>query len=251
MTTRKTCFGIGALLLSLLLTLPASAVGQGTGRITGRVLDVSNGQPLASAQVFVDGGAIGTITDLNGRYVLSDVPVGTVSVIAQLIGYATKTVTDVAVDGSNVVTLDITLSEAAVELEGITISADRERGGQAFLLDQRRTATAMVESVGSVDIGRRPDSDAADVAKRLTGVTVADGKYVFVRGLGERYSQTSLNGSSLPSPEPEREVVPLDLFPSGFLESLQTQKTYTPDLPPISPGDLWRSRRRTSPTSSR
>ncbi len=65
----------------------------------------------------------------------------------------------------------------------------------------------------------------------MTGVTVSEGKYVFVRGLGERYSQTSLNGSSLPSPEPEREVVPLDLFPSGFLESLQTQKSYTPDLP--------------------
>jgi hypothetical protein len=65
----------------------------------------------------------------------------------------------------------------------------------------------------------------------MTGVTVSDGKYVFVRGLGERYSQTSLNGSSLPSPEPEKSVVPLDLFPSGFLESLETQKSYTPDQP--------------------
>ncbi|MFW6200111.1 MAG: TonB-dependent receptor domain-containing protein, partial [Gemmatimonadota bacterium] len=75
------------------------------------------------------------------------------------------------------------------------------------------------------------DSDAAEVARRMTGVTVSDGKYVYIRGLGERYSQTSLNGSSLPSPEPEKEVVPLDLFPSGFLESLQTQKSYTPDKP--------------------
>ena len=60
---------------------------------------------------------------------------------------------------------------------------------------------------------------------------MSDGKYVFIRGLGERYSQTALNGSPLPSPEPEKEVVPLDLFPSGFLESLTTQKSYTPDQP--------------------
>ncbi|MDX1675217.1 MAG: TonB-dependent receptor, partial [Longimicrobiales bacterium] len=80
-------------------------------------------------------------------------------------------------------------------------------------------------------ISRQPASDAAEVAQRMTGVTVSDGKYVFIRGLGERYSQTTLNGSSLPSPEPEKDVVPLDLFPSGFLESLRTQKSYSPELP--------------------
>jgi len=159
------------------------------------------------------------------------VPTGTVSLTAQSLGYGTKTVTDLEVPADEVVAFNITLEQQAVAIAGITVSAEFEAGSASALLDERRTSVAAVEAVGAQEISRRPDSDAAAVAKRMTGVTVAEGKYVFVRGLGQRYSQTSLNGSSLPSPEPEREVVPLDIFPSGFLESLSTQKTYTPDLP--------------------
>lgn len=216
----------------LATAVPAGLDAQAaTGRILGRVVDAASGKVLSGAQVFVNDGVVGALSDLDGRYVMSRVPLGTVSVTAQLLGYGTKTVTGVVVEEGRPSVLDITLDESAVQLEGIVIEATRERGSQAFLLDRRRTANSMVEAVGAAEIGRRPDSDAADVARRMTGVTVSEGKYVFVRGLGERYSQTSLNGSSLPSPEPEREVVPLDLFPSGFLESLSTQKSYTPDLP--------------------
>lgn len=220
-------------LTALLMLAPVMVEAQAptTGRIIGRVLDAGTARPMSGAQVFVGEGAIGTLTDLNGRYVLADVPVGLVDVTVQMIGYGTKTITDVEVVAGQVASLDITVEERALEVEGIVVTSAREEGSQAFLLDQRRTSTALLEGVGSTEISRRPDSDAADVAQRMTGVTVSEGKYVFVRGLGERYSQTTLNGSSLPSPEPEREVVPLDIFPSGFLESLQTQKSYTPDLP--------------------
>jgi len=80
-------------------------------------------------------------------------------------------------------------------------------------------------------MSRSPDGDAAEAVKRVSGVTVQDGKYVFVRGLGERYTTTSLNGARVPSPEPERKVVPLDLFPSGLIQTITTAKTFTPDLP--------------------
>ena len=208
-----------------------SLSAQQTGTIVGHVLDASTARALSGAQVFVNDGVAGALSDLDGRFVIARVPVGLVSVTAQMIGYGTKTVTEVSVSAGQVVPLDITLTESAVELDEIVITATRERGSQAFLLDERRTSDALIEGLGAAEISARPASDAADVAQRITGVTVSEGKYVFVRGLGERYSQTSLNGSSLPSPEPEREVVPLDLFPSGFLESLQTQKSYTPDLP--------------------
>ncbi len=221
-----------ALTLCLLAVLttgtPVSA--QAVGRIVGRVYDVTSGRPINGAQVYLSDATLGTLSDLDGRFVLTGVPVGTHSVVAQMLGYVTKTITGVEITGG-VAALDVGLEVTAVEIEGITVSAELERGNNVVLLDQRRTANALVEAVGAVDISRRPDSDAADVAKRMTGVTVSEGKYVFVRGLGERYSQTTLNGSSLPSPEPDKEVVPLDLFPTGFLESLETQKSYTPDLP--------------------
>ncbi len=221
----------GLLTLLALFVVPAS--GQQAGRVIGRVLDAASARPLVNAQVYIGDGStgVGALSDLNGRYVLTNVPVGLVTVTVQQLGYGTKSVTEVEVRSNETTTLDITLEESAVALEGIMITADREEGSNAFLLDQRRTATALVEAVGAEEISRRPDSDAADVAQRMTGVTVTDGKYVFVRGLGERYSQTSLNGSAMPSPEPEKEVVPLDLFPAGLLESMVTQKSYTPDLP--------------------
>jgi len=201
------------------------------GRIIGKILDAESARPLAAVQVSLEDGSAGALTDIDGRYVLSRVPAGSHTVVVQRVGYGTKRITGVEVAGGSVVPLDVTIEEQAVEVEGITVSAVREMGSTAALLDQRRTASALVDAVGSAEIGRRPDSDAADVARRMTGVTVSDGRYVFVRGLGGRYSQTTLDGSSLPSPEPEKEVVPLDLFPSGFLESLEAQKSYTPDLP--------------------
>lgn len=218
--------------LCLGLLVPVSAETQESSRVFGRVFDAQTGQPLAGVQVAVNGGGLGgTLTDLDGRYLTGQIPVGMVSITANMIGYHAKTVTEVEVVAARPTVLDLTLEQATLELSGIVITADRERGSQAFVLDQRRTANSLVDAVGAAEISRRPDADAAEVAKRLAGVTISEGKYVFVRGLGERYSQTSLDGSSLPSPEPEREVVPLDLFPSGFLESLETQKSYTPDLP--------------------
>lgn len=229
----RSTFRFTALVALVAVAAPGarSLSAQQTGTIVGHVLDASTARALSGAQVFVNDGVAGALSDLDGRFVIARVPVGLVSVTAQMIGYGTKTVTEVSVSAGQVVPLDITLTESAVELDEIVITATRERGSQAFLLDERRTSDALIEGLGAAEISARPASDAADVAQRITGVTVSEGKYVFVRGLGERYSQTSLNGSSLPSPEPEREVVPLDLFPSGFLESLQTQKSYTPDLP--------------------
>ncbi len=98
-------------------------------------------------------------------------------------------------------------------------------------LDAQRRAAGIVSAITAEQIQQSPDGDAAQAIQRVSGVTVQDGKYVFVRGLGERYTTTSLNGARLPSPEPERKIVPLDLFPSSLLQTITTSKTFTPDLP--------------------
>ena len=214
--------------LAALLPSPAAAQA---GRIAGRVSDVMTGEGIAGVSVAAPALGREALTDLDGRFVLTGLPAGSHSVTVAMLGYSTKTVTGVEVEEGRTTALPIGLDVSVLNLESLTVSAERERGSATFLLDQRRTSNALVEAVGADEISRRPDSDAADVARRMTGVTVTEGRYVFVRGLGERYSQTSLNGSSLPSPEPEREVVPLDLFPAGALESLETQKSYTPDQP--------------------
>lgn len=218
-----------------------------TGRVTGKVFSSQNGEPVASAQVFLDGAGAGALTDLNGRYVLDQVPAGTHAVTVQSLGYAQKTVSDVEVVSGETAVLDITVAPQAIELESITVEASVERGTTTALLTDRKLAANVTDAIGAVQIARSPDGTAAAALKRVPGVSVVDGKYVYVRGLGERYASTTLNGAPLPSPEPDKKVIPLDLFPSGLLESVVTAKTYTPDQPGDYAGGLVQIRTRAFP----
>ena len=175
---------------------------QQSGRVVGQIYDAESGRALMGAQVFVAGTAFGALSGLDGRYTIGGVPAGTVSLTVMMIGYATKTVTGIAVPAGGAVRSDVTLSTAAVEIEGITVSATQERGSVAGSLNEMRTAAGVLSAISADEITRSPDSDAAAAIRRVSGVTVQDGKYVFVRGLGERYTTTSLNGARLMSPEP-------------------------------------------------
>jgi TonB-dependent receptor len=201
-----------------------------TGRIVGRVLDAQTGAGLPNVVVEVVGSPLRVTSGLEGRYVVAAAPAGVVSLRAQSLGYAAKTVTAVAVPSGGAVELNISLDPAAVELAAIEVTAAAERGSVSRALDMQRNATGVMNAIGSEQIARSPDGDAAAAIQRVSGVTVQDGRYVFVRGLGERYTTTSLNGSRIPSPEPERKMVPLDLFPAGLLQTITTAKTFTPDL---------------------
>lgn len=220
------------LLTVLLAGAVAPAVSQSaTGRIVGRVIDATSGDPIPGVQVVIVAAAIGGRTDLTGRCTLLNVPAGTHTVTARSIGYGEKSVMGVVVTGGVALALDISLTAAAVQVTGIEVTAEVERGSVGRALEEQRAASNIVSSMSQEQIQRSPDSDAGQAVQRVSGVTVQDGRYVFVRGLGERYTTTSLNNTRIPSPEPERKVVPLDLFPAGLLQSITTSKTFTPDQP--------------------
>lgn len=223
--------------------------GSDTGRIVGRVLNAQSGQPLSGAQVFVAAGTIGGLTAVDGRYFLRGVPVGLRSITVQLIGFGTKTVTDVEVRADQTVTLDINVDPQAVALEGITVSAAAERGSTTSLLTERRMSAVVSDAIGADQISRSPDGDAAAALRRVPGLSVVDGKYAYVRGLGERYSATTLNGSPLASPVPDKKVIPLDVIPSALLESIVTSKSYSPDQPGDYAGGLVQLRTRSFPAN--
>lgn len=215
---------------------PGAAAGQlamgesvaDRGRITGRVLDAETGRPLPGAEVIVEATGRRVLAGVDGLFELRDVPVGEQAVLASSLGYASTRVPGLIV-GESRTWVEIALKPAAVEVAGVRVRAAREQGSVTAGLTAQRAATAMVSAIGAEQIGRSPDGDAAAAIKRVSGVSVQDGKYVFVRGLGERYTTASLNGARIPSPEPERRVVPLDLFPAGLIETITTSKTFTPD----------------------
>jgi TonB-dependent receptor len=200
-----------------------------TGRIVGRVLDATTGQGLSDVGVQVVGTTLGTQTAVEGRYAVPNIPAGTVTIQVRRLGYAPKTVTGILVDVGQTLEQNIAMQPSSVQLQSVSVTAAAERGTVNEALDQQRTATGIVSAVTAEQITKSPDSDAAQAVQRVSGVTVQDGKYVFVRGLGERYTTASLNGARIPSPEPEKRVVPLDLFPAGLLQTITTSKTFTPD----------------------
>ncbi len=219
--------------LLTLLALPAVAAAQAptTGRIVGRVLDAASGLGLSDAGIQVVGTTQGTMSGVEGRYAIGNVAPGTVTLQVRRIGYAPKTITGLFLEAGQTIVQDVTITQASVQLTAQIVTADAERGSVNSALDAQRTSVNVVSSVTAEQIARSPDGDAAQAVGRVAGVSVQDGKYVFVRGLGDRYTQTSLNGARIPSPEPEKKVVPLDLFPTGLLQTITTIKTFTPDQP--------------------
>jgi TonB-dependent receptor len=218
-------------LLAICGVAPLEAQEQTTGRIVGRIIDLNTGLGLSDVGVQVVGTTIGTMSGLDGRYTISSLPAGTVTLHVRRLGYQPKTVTGLLLDAGTSLQQNVGLQAATLQLQTLEVTAEAERGSVNSAIDAQRNATGIVSAVSAEQISRSPDSDAAAAVQRVSGVTVQDGKYVAVRGLGERYTTTSLNGSRLPSPEPERKVVPLDLFPSGLLQAITTSKTFTPNQP--------------------
>ena len=138
--------------------------------------------------------------------------------------------------------------EDTTELSGVEVEGSYSEGGQELYTDERRATAAVTEAVSAEQIARTGDSDAASTLKRVTGLSVVDGRYVFVRGLGDRYSSVLLNGAQIPSPDPTRRVVPLDLFPTELLEGVVIQKSYGADLPGEFGGGTVQLRTRGVPT---
>lgn len=211
--------------------LPAQQATPTTGRIVGRVIDAASGSGLAAVGIQVVGTTLGAQSGVDGRFTIAGVPAGTVTLTVRRIGYAPKTVTGIFLEAGKTVEQDVTLAEASLQIAAQVVTASAERGSVNEALDAQKNSVNVVSSVTAEQIAKSPDGDAAAAVGRVSGVSVQDGKYVFVRGLGDRYTQTSLNGARIPSPEPEKKQVPLDLFPTGLLQTITTIKTFTPDQP--------------------
>lgn len=230
-----------AMVVALLLASAATAHGQAaapaarTGTVAGRVIDKASAQPMLGAQVAVEARGLGASTDLDGRFRIERVPEGRQVLVVRRIGFAPVRLDSVVVRAGQATVLTIAMESAAQRLTQVKIQADptppRRTNSDAGLLATRAQAAAVTDGISAEQIAKSPDSDAADAMKRVTGVSVLDDKYIVVRGLNERWSNTLLNGAELPSPEPLRKVVPFDIFPASLLESVVTSKTATPDRP--------------------
>lgn len=207
---------------------PVEALG--SGRVEGRIVSAENGKPIGGAVLYVSGTPIEVKTDGDGRYGF-DAPEGSYALSVIATGFASITVDGVAVAADQTAQRDLELVPAGVELPEYVVLEPFVEGSLAAFTEERRESSAVSDVLGAEQISRAGDSDAAGALRRVTGITLVDGKFVYVRGLGERYSSTLLNGAQIPSPDPTRRVVPLDLFPTEILEGIVIQKTYSAEMP--------------------
>ena len=215
--------------------VPVEVAPLPNGKIKGSILDSSTkvGLPAATIQVFgVASGDITTVAELDGTFVV-ELPAGTYKVTFSTPEYVDFSTT-VTVVANQDIEVGANLDPAAVETgseETIEIVDRIDVRKESAVLAVRRAAPVVSDALSSQEIARTPDSNASDAVKRVVAVSVLDGRYVALRGLEGRYVTAVLNGVLLPSPEPDRNAVPLDLFPTNLLSTMTVMKTYAADLP--------------------
>ena len=218
-------------LLSLLFFTPLAANGQATGSVSGVVVDSETGETLIGANVLISGTSIGAQSDLDGQFEIPGLPPGEYDVEVSYIGYLTTRVASVRIESGAGARLGIELAPAAIGLDEVVVEAEAARNLEALLLRDRQKAAAVSDAISAEAISRSGSTTASDAMKKVTGASVVGGKYVYVRGLGDRYMNTQLNGATLPSADPDRNAVAFDLFPASLLDNIVTTKTFTPDRP--------------------
>ena len=214
--------------LICIFSLVSSLIIAQTGTISGTMTDES-GMTVPFANVIIQETGEGFSTELDGTY-SHEVAVGTYTITASYIGYADLVIEAVEVLAGQVTELDLVLKEEGEVIDEIVVTAKAIRNTEAALMTIQKRAPGLLDGVSSQAIKKSGDGDVGSAIKRVTGVSVQSGKHVVVRGLGDRYSRTILNGMDIPGLDPDKNSVQLDLFPTNIVDNLLVFKSFTPNL---------------------
>ena len=215
----------------LLWTVATFSLAAQTAAIQGLIKDAETQETLIGATVLIVGTTTGTSSDYNGQFLLSNLEAGTYDLKVSYISYQTLIISKVVVEGDKVVTLNISLLPESENLTEVVVEAKALQNNASAILAKQMESINILDGISADEFQKFGDNDAGGALRRVVGVSVESGKYVYVRGLGDRYNKVSLNGGQLPSLDPNKNAVQMDLFPSSLLDNIVVYKTYTPDLP--------------------
>jgi len=218
------------ILLLVVLIFQTTFVWSQIGTVRGQLIDDSNGTTIPFANILIQETGSGVSTDLDGMYSVDLVP-GTYTFEVSYIGYAQLNVSEVIVTEGQVTLLDLRLKEESAVLDQVVVTAKAIRNTETALMTIQKKSPNLLDGISSQQFKRIGDSNAASAIKRVPGVSVQGGKYVFVRGLGDRYTKSILNGMDIPGLDPDRNTVQLDVFPTNIIDNIIVLKSFTPDLP--------------------
>ncbi len=228
----KRSFPTNILVISFIIIVLMTATGFATtGKVIGSVVDKETGEPLIGASVLIKGTTIGAASDLDGKYMVKLVPPGTYTLLISSVGYSPMEIVEVVIEDGKSLNLDIALERRLIEGKTIKVTAKAVQNTEASLLKARQHSTTISDAISSESISRSGSGDAAEAMSKVTGASVVGGKFVYVRGLGGRYSNARLNGAVLPTADPDGQAVQMDLFPTNLLDNITVEKNFSPDKP--------------------
>ncbi len=207
------------------------------GIVRGNVID-EIGEPLFSANAVLKGTGIGLTSDFDGKFELSAEP-GIYELEISFIGYATIVITDVEVKPGEVTLIEnIKIEPSSSQLAAVTVTATQIKNNETSVLLAKKKSGNVTDGISAQTFRKMGDGDAAAAVTRVPGVSLQDGKYVFVRGLGDRYTKTQLNGLDVPGLDPDRNSLQLDIFPTNVIDNILVVKSFSAELPADFVGGL-------------
>ncbi len=217
------------LLLTLFFISASYAQESTKGTIAGKLMDKEiSGETLPFANVIIKGTSQGTTTDIDGLYSLENITPGTYTVIYSFVGYETLEVPNVIVVAGKVTEINTALGSSAASLDEVVIKTVSRRDSQVALLIEQKKAIEIKESIGAQELAKMGVTDAATATTKISGVSSSEASGdIFVRGLGDRYLNSTMNGLPIPSDDVERKNIDLELFSTNIIQNVSISKTYS------------------------
>jgi len=216
------------LFASLLLSLTAFAQ---TGTVRGTITDAKTKESLIGATVRLVGTQLGATTDVNGFFSLAKVPGGVYTVEVTYVSYRTENIANVKVEADKITEINTALLEAAATLAEVKVVATRQTNTEVSVISEIKASQNIVSGISSQQIARSLDRDAAQVVKRVPGITIVGDRFITIRGLNQRYNNVMLHNAFTPSMETDVKAFSFDVIPSGQIDRLLIYKTPSADLP--------------------
>ncbi len=218
---------ITTFLIVIIVSIPLFAQ---KGKIRGKIIEDGTGQSLIGCSVVIEGTTIGSITDFDGNFAIEVEP-GTYNLVSSYISFATQKITNVNVKPYAVSVINIRMKDQAITGETFELTAKQVVNNEAAIATIKQKSVNLIDGISAQSFAKTGDNSAAGALTRVTGVSIQGGKDVYVRGLGDRYSKTILNGITIPGLDPDRNAVQVDIFSTNVIDNIIVYKTFSPDLP--------------------
>ena len=233
-------------LIAITLLLVQFAFSQ-KGEVNGKLIDVDFQDPVAFANILIKGTATGTTSDFDGIYSLS-LDEGTYTLEFSFLGYKTVEITDVVIKPDEVTTVNLTMEILAEGLDEVVVAVSVKKNTETAVLGLQKNSVNLLDGLSAETFKKSGASNVAAAIKRVPGVSVQGGKYVYVRGLGDRYTKSILNGVDIPGLDPDRNTIQLDIFPENIIDNVLVLKSASANLPADFTGGIVNIKTKDYPT---